>query len=116
MIIMPYVITGSHSGLGEIRTASLASADYNKNKEGWNSQPIIERYFELGHWAAAETVKLDAASRVAGAKINAAALAGIAYKVNAVPTVLVIDKEGIIRYRGFYTELSQLQQMINEYA
>lgn len=63
--------------LGDIRTASLASKDYGKNKAGWNSQPIIDRYFELGRWAAAETVKLDAASKVAGAKINAAALAGI---------------------------------------
>jgi cytochrome c biogenesis protein CcmG/thiol:disulfide interchange protein DsbE len=42
--------------------------------------------------------------------------AGIDYKVNAVPTILIIDKEGVIRYRGYYTELSQLQQMINEYA
>ena len=49
-------------------------------------------------------------------KIGGSKQAGIDYKVNAVPTVLVIDKEGIIRYRGFYTELSQLQQMINEYA
>lgn len=49
-------------------------------------------------------------------KIGGSKQAGIDYKVNAVPTILVIDKEGIIRYRGFYTELSHLQQMINEYA
>jgi thiol-disulfide isomerase/thioredoxin len=49
-------------------------------------------------------------------RIGGSKQAGIDYKVNAVPTILVIDKEGIIRYRGFYTELSQLQQMINEYA
>jgi thiol-disulfide isomerase/thioredoxin len=49
-------------------------------------------------------------------KIGGSKQAGIDYKINAVPTILVIDKEGIIKYRGFYTELSQLQQMINEYA
>ena len=49
-------------------------------------------------------------------KIGSSKQAGIDYKVNAVPTVIVIDKEGIIRYRGFYTELSQLQHIINEYA
>jgi hypothetical protein len=65
--------------LGDIRTTSLSSADYGKNKAGWNSQEIIERYLELGRWAKAETVRLEAASKVpgAGAKLNVAVLAGI---------------------------------------
>ncbi len=63
--------------LGAVRTASLGSADYGKSKPGWNSLPIIERYFELGDWAAAETARLEKAAKVPGAKLNIAGLAGI---------------------------------------
>jgi thiol-disulfide isomerase/thioredoxin len=42
--------------------------------------------------------------------------AGLDYKVSAVPTILLIDKDGFIRYRGYYTELDQLQQLISQYA
>ncbi|MDD2805006.1 MAG: hypothetical protein PHV33_05590 [Elusimicrobiales bacterium] len=65
--------------LGEIRTASLSAAPYSKNKGGWNSQNILDRYRELAKWAKAETVRLEAASKVPGAaaKLNIGALAGI---------------------------------------
>ena len=42
--------------------------------------------------------------------------AGIDYKVNAVPTLLLIDKEGIIRYRGNYTPLDRLINLIDQYS
>ncbi|MGD0805375.1 MAG: TlpA disulfide reductase family protein [Candidatus Bathyarchaeia archaeon] len=35
------------------------------------------------------------------------------YKVSAVPTLVVVDKSGTIRYRGFYTSYEQLIQIIN---
>jgi thiol-disulfide isomerase/thioredoxin len=41
---------------------------------------------------------------------------GIDYKVSGVPTMLVIDKDGVIRYRGYYTSLDQFNQVINQYA
>jgi cytochrome c biogenesis protein CcmG/thiol:disulfide interchange protein DsbE len=35
------------------------------------------------------------------------------YKVSAVPTLVVVDKSGTIKYRGFYTSYEQLIQIIN---
>ena len=46
--------------LGDIRTRSLSSADYNYNLEQWNAQPIAQRYLSLSDWAAKETDKLIA--------------------------------------------------------
>jgi thiol-disulfide isomerase/thioredoxin len=37
------------------------------------------------------------------------------YKVSAVPTLVIVDGNGIIRYRGFYTSYPQLIQNINVY-
>jgi thiol-disulfide isomerase/thioredoxin len=42
--------------------------------------------------------------------------AGVDYKVSGVPTLLVIDKGGVIRYRGYYTDFGQLDQVISQYA
>jgi len=42
--------------------------------------------------------------------------AGSDYQVSAVPTMLVIDRQGVIRYRSYYTELSQLEQIVGEYS
>jgi thiol-disulfide isomerase/thioredoxin len=42
--------------------------------------------------------------------------AGIDYKVSSVPTLLIIDKDGVIRYRGYYTSLDQLNQVINRHV
>jgi cytochrome oxidase Cu insertion factor (SCO1/SenC/PrrC family) len=42
--------------------------------------------------------------------------AGTDYKVSGVPTLIIVDKEGIIRYRGYYTSLNQLKQVIDRYA
>ena len=41
---------------------------------------------------------------------------GVDYKVSGVPTLLVIDKGGVIRFRGYYTNLEQLDQVISQYA
>ena len=46
--------------LGDIRTKSLSSADYNYDQERWNAQTIPGRYGSLSEWAAAETDKLVA--------------------------------------------------------
>ncbi len=35
--------------------------------------------------------------------------AGLAYQVSAVPTVIIIDKNGVIRYRGNFTQFKTLQ-------
>ncbi len=37
------------------------------------------------------------------------------YKVTGVPTVIVVDKEGVIRYRGHFTTSEQLQNLIRKY-
>jgi thiol-disulfide isomerase/thioredoxin len=42
--------------------------------------------------------------------------AGVDYKVSGVPTLLVIDRSGVIRYRGYYTDLEQLVHIINQDA
>jgi len=65
--------------LGNIRTASLSAAPYSKNKGGWNSQNILDRYRELAKWAKDETIRLEAAAKVPGAaaKLNLGALSGI---------------------------------------
>jgi thiol-disulfide isomerase/thioredoxin len=41
--------------------------------------------------------------------------AALEYKVSAIPVVVVIDQIGVIRYRGFFTPLESLQQLINQY-
>lgn len=40
--------------------------------------------------------------------------AGLDYKVTAVPTVIVVDPEGVIRYRGHYTSFNMLEEIINQ--
>ncbi len=46
--------------LGDIRTRSLSSGDYNYDQESWGNKSIKERYSILGDWAAKETDKLAA--------------------------------------------------------
>lgn len=41
--------------------------------------------------------------------------AALEYKVSAVPVIIVVDQMGVIRYRGFFTPLEVLQQLINQY-
>lgn len=36
------------------------------------------------------------------------------YKVTVVPTVLVIDRAGLIRYRGYYTSADKIEAVINQ--
>ncbi|MCW4050542.1 MAG: TlpA family protein disulfide reductase [Candidatus Bathyarchaeota archaeon] len=38
------------------------------------------------------------------------------YKVNAIPVIVIVDKEGIIRYRGFYTPLSQFETVFQQFG
>lgn len=40
---------------------------------------------------------------------------GLTYQVRGVPTILVVDKEGIIRFRGFFTNFGELQFIIQQY-
>ena len=40
--------------------------------------------------------------------------AGVIYKVSGVPTVIVIDKDGVIRYRGHFTPFDKLQLLIKQ--
>ena len=42
--------------------------------------------------------------------------AGVDYKVSGVPTLLVIDKDGMIKYRDYYTSFEKLNQVINQYS
>jgi len=49
-------------------------------------------------------------------RLGSSQQAGIDYEVSGVPTVMVIDKEGVIRYRGYYTSLTQLEQLIDRYS
>jgi thiol-disulfide isomerase/thioredoxin len=41
--------------------------------------------------------------------------AGRTYKVTGVPTVIVVDKEGTIRYRGPYTQSNKLEILVLQY-
>jgi len=40
--------------------------------------------------------------------------AGFAYQVSAIPTVIIIDKEGVIRHRGKFTPFNKLQLLTNQ--
>lgn len=41
--------------------------------------------------------------------------AGRTYKVSGVPTVILVDKEGVIQYRGHYTPAGQLELLVQQY-
>ncbi len=38
------------------------------------------------------------------------------YQTNAIPTILFVDEEGVIRYRGYYTTLNQFEQLMQSYG
>jgi cytochrome c biogenesis protein CcmG/thiol:disulfide interchange protein DsbE len=42
-------------------------------------------------------------------------VSGSTYKVTGVPTVIVVDKEGIIRHRGHYTSSADLKKIVEKY-
>ena len=42
--------------------------------------------------------------------------AGGTYQTNAIPTILFVDAEGVIRYRGFFTTLNQFEQLLQSYG
>lgn len=42
--------------------------------------------------------------------------AGTDYKVTGVPTLIVVDRGGVIRYRGYYTAFEVLDQVISQYG
>jgi len=39
---------------------------------------------------------------------------GLTYEVSGVPTVIIMDAEGVIRYRGAYTPFDKLQRLIRQ--
>lgn len=41
--------------------------------------------------------------------------AGRTYKISGVPTVIFVDKEGVIQYRGHYTPAGQLELLVQQY-
>ena len=43
-------------------------------------------------------------------------VAGGVHQINAIPTILFVDEEGVIRYRGFYTTLNQFEQLLQSYG
>ena len=43
-------------------------------------------------------------------------IAGDVYQVNAIPTILFVDEEGVIRYRGYFTTLNQFEQLLQSYG
>jgi len=43
-------------------------------------------------------------------------MAGGVYQISAIPTILFVDEEGIIRYRGFFTTLNQFEQLVQSYG
>jgi len=43
-------------------------------------------------------------------------MAGGVYQINAIPTILFVDEEGVIRYRGFFTTLNQFEQLLQSYG
>lgn len=48
--------------------------------------------------------------------VGGSAAAGTDYKVSGVPTLLVVDRGGVIRYRGYYTSFEALDQVISQYG
>ena len=42
--------------------------------------------------------------------------AGMTYHINAIPTMLFVDAQGVIRYRGFFTTLNQFEQLMQSYG
>jgi len=38
------------------------------------------------------------------------------YKVASIPLIIFVDKEGVIRYRGYYTTLAEFEQLIQKYG
>jgi len=46
--------------------------------------------------------------------LTSSAEAAVEYKVTAIPLILVADRDGVIRYKGHYTTLTNFQQIIDE--
>lgn len=46
--------------------------------------------------------------------LASSAQAAVEYKVTAIPLILVADRDGVIRYKGYYTTLTKFQQIIDE--
>jgi thiol-disulfide isomerase/thioredoxin len=42
--------------------------------------------------------------------------AAVDYKVTGIPDVILVDRQGVIRYRGHYTPLSQFLDLFNRYG
>jgi thiol-disulfide isomerase/thioredoxin len=42
--------------------------------------------------------------------------AAVTYQTNAIPTILFVDEEGVIRYRGLFTTINQFEQLLQSYG
>jgi len=49
-------------------------------------------------------------------RVGASIEAGIDYKIDGVPTLVLVDKSGVIRYRDYYTSLDALNGMLARYG
>lgn len=47
-----------------------------------------------------------------GTSIEAARI----YQTKAIPTILFVDEEGVIRYRGFFTTLDKFEELLQSYG
>jgi len=70
----------------------------NVDSVGWSDLQLFARYCGLS-WV-----------------VGGSQQAGVDFKVSGVPTLLVIDRGGVIRYRGYFTNFGQLNQVISQYA
>jgi thiol-disulfide isomerase/thioredoxin len=48
--------------------------------------------------------------------LGSSPMAGGVYQINAIPTILFVDEEGVIRYRGFFTTLNQFEQLLQSFG
>jgi thiol-disulfide isomerase/thioredoxin len=62
------------------------------------------------------TLQAFAASYGLNWTVGSSPSTGVDYKVSGVPTLLVIDKDGVIRYRDYYTTFEQLNLAISRYS
>ena len=48
--------------------------------------------------------------------LGSSPMSGGVYQVNAIPTILFVDEEGVIRYRGFFTTLNQFEKLLQSFG
>ncbi len=61
-----------------------------------------------------ETLREFAESNGVSWFIGTSLKSGSDYQVSGVPTIIIVDRDGIIRYRGYYTTLEELTQLVKQ--